>query len=54
MSQAKLARRLDINASTLSLYLNGKSEPPDGFYIAAAAVLGCEPEELRPEESVAA
>jgi transcriptional regulator with XRE-family HTH domain len=54
MSQAKLARRLDINTSVLSLYLNGHREPPDGFYIAAAAILGCEPADLRPREEPAA
>jgi len=54
MSQAKLARRLDINTSVLSLYLNGHREPPDGFYLAVAAILGCEPAELRPAEPAAA
>lgn len=55
MSQAKLARRLDINASTLSLYLNGKgTPPPDGFYTAVALILNCDPADLRPTEAVAA
>lgn len=55
MSQAKLARRLDINASTLSLYLNGKgSPPPDGFYSAVALILNCNPADLRPKEEIAA
>jgi len=54
MSQAQLARRLDMNASVLSRYLNGIASPPDGFYIAAAAVLGCAPDDLRPKEPVAA
>jgi transcriptional regulator with XRE-family HTH domain len=54
MSQSKLARRMDIGVSTLNLYLSGKRTPPEGFYIAAAAVLGCEPDELRPAEEAAA
>lgn len=54
MSQAKLARALDMNPSVLGLYLNFKREPPEGFYIAAADILGCSPEELRPPEPVAA
>lgn len=54
MSQAKLARALDMNASSLSLILAGRREPPDAFYAAAAAVLGCEPDQLRPTETAAA
>ncbi len=54
MSQAQLARRLDLNASVLSRYLNGHATPPEGFYGAAAAVLGCDPLELRPSEPAAA
>lgn len=54
MSQAKLARALDMNPSVLGLYLSGRRVPPEGFYIAAAAVLGCEPDELKPQETVAA
>jgi transcriptional regulator with XRE-family HTH domain len=54
MSQAKLARELDVNPSVLSLYLKFKRTPPDGFYAAAAAVLGCDPDELRPEKPVPA
>lgn len=53
MSQTKLARELDMNPSVLGLYLNFKRTPPDGFYVAAAAVLGCDPDELRPQEAVA-
>jgi transcriptional regulator with XRE-family HTH domain len=54
MSQAKLARALDMNESLLGLFLNGRRVPPEGFYIAAANVLGCEPDDLKPKESVAA
>jgi transcriptional regulator with XRE-family HTH domain len=54
MSQAQLARRLDMNASVLSRYLNRQATPPEGFYQAAAAVLGCNPDELRPQDPVAA
>lgn len=54
MSQSKLARRLDMNASTLSLYLSGKGEPPDGFYTAVAELLGCDAEDLRPDQKAAA
>jgi transcriptional regulator with XRE-family HTH domain len=53
MSQAKLARRLDMNASTLGLYLNGKGTPPEGFYAAVALILNCDPADLRPTETVA-
>jgi Helix-turn-helix domain len=53
MTQAALARRLEMNPSVLGLYLNGKRVPPEGFYIAAAAVLGCDPDELIPREVVA-
>jgi len=53
MSQAKLARALEMNPAVLGLYLNGKRTPPEGFYIAAAAVLGCEPDDLKPRELVA-
>jgi len=54
MTQQKLARLLEMNPSVLGLYLNFKREPPEGFYIATAAVLGCEPDDLRPKEPVAA
>jgi len=54
MSQAKLARALDMNPAVLGRYLNGKHTPPEGFYIAAAAILGCSPDELKPNEPVAA
>ena len=48
MSQAKLARRLDINASTLTRYLNGHEKVPEGFWRAAAEVLGVDESEIRP------
>lgn len=54
MSQARLAGELQMNPSVLGMYLNGKRIPPEGFYIAAAAVLGCSPDELRPAEPAAA
>lgn len=54
MSAAKLARHLDMNPSVLGQYLNFKRTPPEGFYIAAAEVLKCDPEDLRPTEPVAA
>lgn len=54
MSQTKLARALDMNPSVLGLYLNGRRTPPEGFYIAAALVLECDPAELKPAETVAA
>jgi ribosome-binding protein aMBF1 (putative translation factor) len=54
MSQAQLARRLDLNASVLSRYLNGIATPPESFYGAVGAVLGCDPSELKPSEPAAA
>lgn len=54
MSQSKLARALDMDVSSLSHYLTGRRTPPEGFYIAVAQVLECEPDELRPVEEVAA
>jgi transcriptional regulator with XRE-family HTH domain len=54
MSQSQLARRLDMNESLLSHYLAGRRTPPDGFYAAAAAVLECDPDDIRPPEPVAA
>ena len=54
MSQAKLARALEMNPAVLGMYLNGKRTPPEGFYIAAAAILGCDPDDLKPEEAEAA
>ena len=54
MSQAKLARALDMNPAVLGRYLNGKHTTAEGFYIAAAAILGCSPDELKPNEPVAA
>lgn len=49
ISQAQLARRLDMNEAVLSRYLTFKADPPDGFYDAAAAVLGVPAADLRPE-----
>ncbi len=54
MSQAQLAIKLQMNPSVLSRYLRGSGEPPDGFYIAAAEILGCEPSDLRPRTPAAA
>jgi transcriptional regulator with XRE-family HTH domain len=54
MSQAKLARSLDLNPSSLTLILSGQRTPPEGFYIAAAGILGCEPDDLKPREVAAA
>jgi transcriptional regulator with XRE-family HTH domain len=55
MSQAKLARRLDINESTLSRYVRGREKVPEGFWRAAAEVLGVDEREIRPTaETVAA
>jgi transcriptional regulator with XRE-family HTH domain len=54
MTQAKLARRLDINASTLTRYLNGQEKVPERFWAAAAEVLGVEESEIRPTEEGAA
>jgi hypothetical protein len=54
MSQAKLARALDMNPSVLGRYLNGQGTPPEGFYIAVAAVLGVDIETITPQEGVAA
>lgn len=52
--QRWLAQELNMDPSILGLYLNGKRVPPEGFYIAAAQVLECKPDELRPTESLAA
>ncbi len=54
MSQAQLARALGVNESLISHYLNFRREPPEGFWAAAAAVLGCDPADIRPSEPVAA
>lgn len=54
MSQAKLARALEMNEGVLGLYLNFKRTPPEGFYLAAAAVLGCDADDIRPKEASAA
>jgi hypothetical protein len=54
MTQTKLAQELDMNPSVLGLYLNFKRTPPEGFYIAAARVLECDPGELKPQQPVAA
>lgn len=54
MSQAALARKLDMNPSVLGMYLAGKRNPPEGFYLAAAAVLGGDPDDLKPAAEVAA
>jgi transcriptional regulator with XRE-family HTH domain len=50
MSQARLARELGMNQTVLNRWLNGLGEPPDGFYTAAAAILGCSPDDLKPAE----
>jgi len=54
MTQAKLARRLDMNASTLTRYLNGQEKAPDRFWKAAAEVLGVDESEIRPPAEGAA
>lgn len=54
ISQAKLARALDLNPSSLTLILSGQRTPPEGFYIAVAEILQCTPEELKPTETAAA
>jgi len=48
MSQAKLARRLDMNASQLNKYISGERQPPDQFWKAAADILGVDVSEIRP------
>jgi transcriptional regulator with XRE-family HTH domain len=48
MSQAQLARRLDMNEAVLSRYLTGKSTPPDGFYTAVARELEVTVSKVRP------
>lgn len=53
MSQAKLARDLDMNPSSLSLILSGQRIPPDAFYDVVAEILKCTPEELKPTEIAA-
>lgn len=52
--QRWLAQALDMDPSVLGAYLNGKRVPPEGFFIAAAQVLECSPDELRPSEPIAA
>ena len=54
MSQVKLANELGMSQSVLSAYVNGRRVPPEGFILAAARVLGCDPDELRSGETVAA
>jgi hypothetical protein len=54
MTQTRLAQELRMNPSVLGLYLKGTRIPPEGFYTAAAAILGCDPDELKPTEGVAA
>jgi transcriptional regulator with XRE-family HTH domain len=54
MSQAELARRLTMSETQLSHYLAFRRTPPDGFYIAAALVLGVDAADIRPQESQAA
>jgi transcriptional regulator with XRE-family HTH domain len=54
MSQAKLARRLDMNASQLNKYISGERQPPDQFWKAAADILGVDVSEIRPTKEAAA
>jgi DNA-binding transcriptional regulator YiaG len=54
MSQAKLARLLNMNAAVLNHYLSGRRVPPNGFYAAAATELGVDEQSIRPQESAAA
>jgi transcriptional regulator with XRE-family HTH domain len=54
MSQAKFARLLDLNTSQLSKYLSGERQPPEGFWKAAAEVLGVDEGEIRPPAEGAA
>jgi len=53
MSQSKLARLLDMNATQLNKYLSGERQPPDGFWAAAARVLGVDETEIRPPKDEA-
>lgn len=52
MSQAKLARLLDMNASQLNKYLSGERQPPEQFWKAAAQVMGVDESEIRPPAPV--
>jgi transcriptional regulator with XRE-family HTH domain len=54
MTQTRLAKELGISETLLSKYVRRVAQPPEGFFIAAAAILGCTPDELKPEEGVAA
>ena len=54
MSQARLARLLDVNPSSMTRILSGQQVPTEGFYIAAAAVLGCAPDDLKPDRELVA
>jgi hypothetical protein len=58
MTQAKLARELDISEGTLGHYLRqplGRNRrPPAGFYTACGRILNKDPDALRPPDDPAA
>jgi hypothetical protein len=51
MTQAMLARRMDINEAQMSRYLTGRREPPAHFWKAAAEILGVDENEIRPPKA---
>jgi DNA-binding transcriptional regulator YdaS (Cro superfamily) len=53
-NQAWLARKLGVDISTVYRWLTEERTIPDRRLPAIAAVLGCSPDELKPEEPVAA
>lgn len=54
ITQAQLARRLDIKESIFSRYMTGDRKVPADLWARCAAVLGCHVSEIAPEEEVAA
>lgn len=50
ISQAELARRLDVDPSTVTLYVRGKINLGVNTLMSMAEVLGCEPCDLLKDE----